>query len=122
MGRKRNGPELIATIGILIGLAFYLIKYHGTINIDVTVGNNLFSLLPSFIAVIACLFITATTTGVSRFGGSVGTGISLCFMFSNLDTLGLFVGFLSDLTLAQVQIWTMIISVLFGAVLYAATQ
>ena len=121
MTRKRD-TDLIAAIGVVIALAFFLYRWGGDFNVDSTVADTLFSLLPSFVALIACLFITLSTDGVSILGGTMGVGISACFMFNELNTLGLLVGFLNGYTVAQIQTWTMIITTIFGAIFYGSAQ
>jgi len=118
MGRKSN-LNIIAAGGIMIIVFFFIYRYGGGVDLNIYVGTTLFELLPSLIITIIYIFITASTEGVGKFGGTLGVGISLCFLFERADNLGLITSeMLSGLTIFQIQIWTMIIATIIGAIIY----
>lgn len=120
MGRMRG--DVIAASGIIIAMFFFLYQYHDIVNVDPTVANTLFALLPGFIIVSACVYVTAEGGGVGKLGGSMGIGIGLCYLLHATDTEGLITAeMLSGLTIPQLQIWTMIIATLLGTIMYATS-
>jgi len=120
MGRMRG--DVIAASGIIIAMFFFLFKYHDSVNVDPTVANTLFTLLPGFIIISACVYVTAEGRGVGRLGGSMGIGIGLCYLLNATNTEGLITAeMLSGLTIPQLQIWTMIIATLLGTIMYATS-
>ncbi len=122
MGRSR-GVNVIASAGIIIALFFFIYRYYATVGIDPTVGTALFTLLPGFIIIAIAIYTTAETRGGGKLGGSIGVGIGLCYLFNAVDGLGLITAeMLSGLTVPQLQIWTMIISTIFGFILYGASR
>lgn len=119
--RGRRKSDLIAAAGVIIIMFFFIFRYYADVNIDPTVGETLFALLPGFIVLAACVFVTAETRGVGKLGGMIGIGISLCYLLYAADGEGLItVEMLSGLTVPQVQVWTIIISSIFGFIIYAA--
>ena len=120
MGR-RGRSDLVAAAGVVIVMFFFIFRYFADIDIDVTVGPTLFALLPGFIILAACVFVTAETGGVGRLGGCMGIGISLCYLLNAADGEGLItVEMLSGLTVPQLQIWVMIAATIFGLILYSS--
>ena len=120
MVRRRSRNNIIASTGIIIIVFFFILKYHGMVNLDSTVANTLFSLLPGFIIIAICVYVTAEGRGVSMLGGSMGTGIGLCYLLYAVDAEGLITKeMLSGLTIPQIQIWTMIIATIVGTIMYA---
>jgi len=121
MGRMRG--DIIASAGIIIAMFFFLYKYHGNVNVDSIVASTLFTLLPGFIIIAACVYVTAEGGGVGVLGGSMGVGIGLCYLLNVADGEGLItVEMLSGLTVPQIQIWTMIIATLLGTIMYATNR
>ena len=124
MGRGRhNYWYVIAGTGIMISLFFFIYNYYPTFNIDATVGQSLFTLLPGFIITTVCIYVTAGASGVGRLGGCIGLGIGLSYLLDAVDGLGLItVEMLSGLTVPQVQLWTMILATLMGAIMYGTSR
>ena len=116
---KRGNLNLILAVIIIVVMFLYLRSYAPAgLNIDVTVAPGLLNLLPAFIVIIACIYVTARTYGIGRLGGTIGIGIGFCYLFYLSDVEGLLtVEMLSGLTIPQLQLWTMIISTVAGAVL-----
>lgn len=121
MGRRKS--DLIAVGVILIIMFFFIFRYYANVDIDVTVGATLFNLLPGFIALAACIFVTAETGGVGRLGGCMGVGISLCYLIYAADGEGLItVEMLSGLTVPQLQVWTIVIASIMGFIMYGTSR
>jgi len=121
MGRKSN-LDIIATIGILIGLFFFIYRYYSTVNIDSTVGGTLYSFLPGFTIIAVGIYAIAEGGDVGKLGGSVGTGIGLCYLVNEAYTNSLITTvMLAGLTISQTQIWIMIISTIMGMIIYATS-
>jgi len=121
MGR-RSYLDIIASTGIITVILFFIYRYHTYVNIDSTVGGVLFSLLPGFIVVAVCVYVTAESRGVSKLGGTLGMGVGLCYLLYSADVEGLITTrMLSGLTIPQLQIWIMIIATITGSIIYATT-
>jgi len=119
MGRRRENFNVIAGTGIIIGVFYYIYHYHPILNIDITVPQILFTVLPAIIVTAICIYVTCEARGAGRLGGCIATGAALCYLFYGLDVEGLItVDMFWGLTVAQVQTWVMILSTLVGAVLY----
>jgi len=121
MGRKSN-LDMIATGIIIITMLFFIYRYHTYVDIDSTVVNTLFTLLPRFLIVVACIYVTVEGGDIGRLGGSLGVGIGLCFLLNTANSEGLITSeMLSGLTIPQLQIWTMIIATIMGSIIYATS-
>jgi len=121
MGRKSN-LNIIAAGGVTIIMFFFIYRYGGGIGLSSATGSILFNLLPGFIIIIACVFTISEVKGVGKLGGSLGMGISLCYLIERLDFLGLITPeMLSGLTISQIQIWIIIIATIIGIILYASS-
>lgn len=118
---RRRQADIIATLGVIIVMFYFVFTYFADVDIDATVGPALFRLLPGFIIIAISIYVTAQTGGMGRLGGMMGTGIGVCYFLNAADLEGLItVEMLSGLTVPQIQIWTMIISTVLGFVLYAS--
>lgn len=118
MGRKSN-LDIIAAGGVIILMFFFIYRYGGGVNLNIDIGSKLFNLFPGLIIVIACMFITTRTRGVGTLGGTLGMGIGFCYLIERANNIGLVtVEMLSGLTIFQIQIWTMIIATIIGAIIY----
>jgi len=123
MVRRSHGVDVIASAGIIIAIFFFVYQYAGTLNVDPSVGQTLFRLLPGFIVTIICLYIAAQSPGMGRLGGMMGAGAGLCFLLSAMDGEGLItVDMFYGLTLTQLHIWVLGGFTLLGAILSAWTR
>jgi len=117
--RRGDNYNVIAGTGIIIAFFYYIYQYHTTLNIDFTVPQILFTVLPALIVTAICIYVTVETKGVGRLGGCIATGAALCYLLYGLDAEGLVtVDMFWGLTIAQTQTWIIVLSTIFGAVLY----
>lgn len=117
---RKSHLDIIATTGTITAILFFIYRYHNYVNIDPTVGGTLFTLLPGFIVVAICVYVTAESGGVSKLGGSLGMGVGLCYLLNAANGEGLITArMLSGLTIPQLQIWIMIIATVMGSIIYA---
>jgi len=115
--------NVIATAGIIISVFFFILRYPTVVNIDPSTAVILFTLLPAFIIIAIGIYVTAETRGGGRLGGSMGTGIGLCYLVNAVDAEGLITAeMFSGLTVIQLQTWTMIAATIFGCILYGGSR
>ena len=120
---KRNYANVVAGTGIIISIFFFIYLYYPSLNIDATVAQTLFTLLPGFIVTAICIYITAEARGGGRLGGCLGVGIGLCYLLFSLNAEGLVTAeMLSGLTIPQLQTWVMVISTITGVIMYASSR
>jgi len=119
MGRSRP-QNVIAGAGIMIAMFYFVYQYHPTFNIDATVANNLFTLLPALIVTVICIYVVFESRGVGRFGGCLSVGIALCYLLFQLNALALLTpDLMHNLTVPQAQTIIIVASVIVGAVMYS---
>ena len=121
MGNK-NSLSLIAVGGFLIVIFFIIVRYPNMVLMDAAAGATLFQLFPGLIVMIVALFTAKETNGAARAGSVVIVGVAFAYLLNSANGAGLITAeMLSGLTVAQLQIWSVILGTIFGAIAYAAS-
>jgi hypothetical protein len=114
--------NIIAVGGFLITIFYVIVRYPNMVGMDPASGGILFQLLPSLILIIVSLFVAKQSNGATRAGAVTFIGVTLAYLINVANGLGLItVDMLSGLTIAQLQIWVVVMGAIFGAIAYASS-
>lgn len=131
MGRKkrkkstRKGVENYYIFVFLGMIVFFIaiVQYPTVIGLNVNIGMTLTRLFPTLLLSCIGIYMVSNTDRVGRFGGMISLGLGLCLLLDQADTNSLIsTPMLSGLNIVQIQIWVMILSIIFGAILYSTKQ
>ena len=119
MGRKVIANELIYMVVIALAVIWFLRENPAILNWNPADAQVLVSLLPSLLIVGFSIYLLAINQRPVRMGGCIVLGVGLAALLGAADVQGLVtVEMLSGLTVAQLQMWTVILSTIFGFILY----
>jgi len=119
MGRSRNNIALIAMTILAIMIFWYISQNPQVINMSSGAGLTLVTLFPAMFVGFISLLGISESNGYYSIPSVMLLGMSLCYFIGEADSVGLVsVSMLGGLTVSQVQIWIMAMSVLLGGTLY----
>jgi len=119
MGKSKVDIAPIAVTILVIMLFWYISQNPNVINMSSGAGLTLLTLFPAMFVGFISLLGISQSKGYFSVPSVMLLGMSLCFFIGEADSLGLVsTSMLGGLTLSQVQIWIMAMSVLLGGALY----
>jgi len=122
MRKRQKDLNLMAVGGFFIVIFYIIVRYPNMVGMTATSGNILFQLLPGLILMSVSIFTAFQSEGATRAGSVTFIGVCFAYLLSMLNGLGLVtVEMLSGLTIAQLQIWSVILGAIFGAIAYGSS-
>jgi len=101
----------------------YIAANPTTVGMTAGDGNLLVELFPSLFLILVSVYLLAKSRGTGKFGGVVGFGLGLIFFLDTANTEGLVTAeLLQGLTINQLQIWVMCLSVIIGGIVYSYSK
>ena len=101
----------------------YIAANPTTVGMTAGDGNLLVELFPSLFLILVSVYLLAKSRGTGKFGGVVGFGLGLVFFLGNANDQGLVTAeLLQGLTINQLQIWVMCLSVIIGGIVYSYSK
>ena len=122
-GRRKLGKNEVYIMVFVTGLVVfaYAMAYDPSL-FDIPASNvtSFINLFPGLIVSCIGIFFLSQSEGQGKFAGflSLGVGINILLGYMNTESL-LTSEILLGLTVPQLQLWTMVLSVLFGAVYFS---
>lgn len=117
MGRKM-GLETYATLLVFVVIGFLILRNPVALGLDAATSNEIFTLAPAGMLLIVSIYGVLQSHAHMRFGAMVCVGISLSWMLFLAEAEGLVTAeMLMGLTIRDIQTWTILISVAFGAMI-----
>jgi len=112
----------IATLILIIVVTFLTLFYSGDIlGLSPTIDSDYITLVPGLFIFIIGAGATWTVRGVYQFASMSCVGIGVAILIGDMHTLGLVTEeLLAGLTLAQLQLWTIVISGIAGGIIVAS--
>jgi len=119
MGRSKIDIAPIAVTILVIMIFWYISQNPNVINMSSGAGLTLLTLFPAMFVGFISLMGISQSKGYFAVPSVMVLGMSLCFFIGEADSIGLVPNsMLGGLTISQVQIWVMAMSVLLGGALY----
>lgn len=117
MGKKQ--PDYIWVFLGMIVIFIAIVRYPDVIGLDTAIGTTLTSLWPTLLLTCIAVYMFAKAKKPGKFGGMMCLGLAACLFLDQANTQGLITAdMLTGLTVQQLQIWTMIISIFTGAIAF----
>ena len=119
--RKRLETLGYTAIPVTILVLFaYIASNPQAVGVTTGDGGILVDLFPGLFLILVSLYLLAKSRGTGQLGGMMGVVLGLGFFLNTADTEGLIPAeLLAGLTVNELQIWTMALSVIFGGILYS---
>ena len=114
----------VVTAALMVVVVFLALFYFGDqLGFATNIETEFVQVLPGLFIFIVGMLIVATVKGVFTLPGMMIVGVGVAYLFGTLDTMGYITAqMLTGLTIAQLQLWIIIISTLFGAIAAAYTR
>ena len=114
----------VVTAALMVVVVFLALFYFGDqLGFATNIETEFVQVLPGLFIFIVGMLIVATVKGVFTLPGMMIVGVGVAYLFGTLDTMGYITSqMLTGLTIAQLQLWIIIISTLFGAIAAAYTR
>ena len=119
MGRKIVANEIIYMIVITLAVIWFLRENPAIINWTPADAQTLVDLLPGLLIIGFSIYLLTINQRPVRMGGCIVLGVGLAAFLGAADLQGIITAeMLSGLTVPQLQLWTVIVSTIFGFLLY----
>jgi hypothetical protein len=114
---RRSQLNSYAVLLMLFVIGFLVLREPAAIGLDAGAAGTVFTLLPAGALVVVSIMGVLQSRGAMRFGAMICVGIGLSWMLYLAWVEGLVtVDMLTGLTIREAQVWTILLSVAFGAV------
>jgi len=126
MGGRRSS-RLDLRIPLIIALFFFIILVFQYVDLasfgfDATAASSFITVLPGLFFVVVGVIILVKIQGIFSIAGFGVIGFGLAVLMGEIYSVGLItVGMLSGLTIASVELWCVILSILAGGITAAVT-
>jgi len=117
--RSKQDLSQIFIIMLIAVIFVGVVVYPEVFGLTSNQGSTLIAFLPSFAVLVSAVYVFKSARGVYWLGSFIMIGFGLCLFWAEADTQGLLVNsLLGDLTLAQLQTWTVAFFTLIGITAY----
>jgi len=118
MGRKT--PNYVWVFLGMIVFFIAITRYPAIIGLNSDIGLILSQMWPTLFLVCVAVYMFSKANKAGRFGGMLFLGLAFCLFLNSANTQSLITTEMSmGLTLQELQIWTMIISIFMGAIVFS---
>lgn len=124
MGRHKQKLDVRIPMmaGLILVVVLFFLYMAPSFGFDVTTTNDYVSLIPSFLFLIAGLYIVLAIGGMYSFPALSMVGVGMALLLKAMWDHGyITVQMMSGLSIAQIQFWCVIIGGLAGVLVSAAT-
>ena len=117
---KKN-MELLILLIVVILVGFY--RYSTVFELTTTQAESLIGFIPDFALFIVTAYVFTSSRGLYRVGAFIMSGVAVSYFLGNAHAEGLITSvMLQGLTVAQLQVLVLSVSVFLGALIYVASK
>jgi len=125
MGRKNSPIVMIAVFMIIVVfILFFQGGYADGFGLSATIDDDLLAVLPGlFVSIIGIIAVSQAKGSPLIIGGFGAVGVGLAVLLSEAHAAGIFTdAMIGGATLAQLEVITIIVSILLGSGVYASSR
>jgi len=110
--------KILLSVVMVLVVVLFLIYGKTILSLDTSIDTDLISLMPGVTVVVVGFIMAAYTGGAFRFPSIAIVGVGFAILIGELDDLGMITAtMLEGLTVAQLQLYCVVLGLLFGGVI-----